>query len=54
MACDLLSEKSTVLVADPQPLIRESLAALVEQGPYRVIGQSMDGDDSMRQIIDKA
>ena len=47
------SELTTVLVADPQPLVRESLAALVECGPYRVIGQCEDGEEAFREIVAK-
>ena len=38
----------SVLVADPQPLIRESLAALLESGRYKVIGQCEDGEEAFR------
>ena len=54
MTYDLLRIKDTVLVADPQPLVRESLAALVENGgPYTVVAKCADGEDAMRQVIDK-
>ena len=47
------SIRSTVLVADPQPLICASLSALIESGPYRVIAQCEDGEEAFRQIVAK-
>ena len=51
LAADCVKERPTVLIADPQPLIREGIAALVEAGPYRVIAQCQDGEEVMQQVL---
>lgn len=53
MAIDVAKVRTTVLVADPQPFIRESIAALIEKGPYRVISQCEDGEAVLREAIEK-
>jgi DNA-binding NarL/FixJ family response regulator len=53
LAADFGKQRPTVLIAEPQPLIREGLAALVESGPYRVVAQCQDGEEVVQQVIEK-
>lgn len=48
-----VKKRPTVLIADPQVLIREGIAALIDAGPYDVIAQCEDGEEVVRLAIEK-
>ena len=53
MSSELVPDLPTVIIADPQLLIREGLAALINAGPYTVIDQCEDGEQILRLVAEK-
>ena len=50
---EFVRNRPTVLIADPNSLIREGIAALVDAGPYDVIAQCADGEEVVRLVIER-